>query len=49
MTYRTEKMLEELKVRRKREGRLAFGELVGDVRCRQPMRLVIKVAGVSSK
>ena len=47
MTYRTEKMLEELKARRKRERRLALGGLAGDLRSRQLRRLVAKVAGTS--
>jgi hypothetical protein len=47
MTYRTEKMLEELKARRQGERRLALGGLAGDERCRQLRRLVPKVAGAS--
>ena len=49
MTYRSEKMLEELKARRNRERRLALGGLASDARCGQPSRLVTKVAGASSK
>ena len=48
MTYRTEKMLEELKARRKRERCLALGALASDARCGQLSRLVTKVAGASS-
>ena len=43
MTYRTEKMLEELKARRRRERRLALGGNGGSIGCglnetRQPRR-----------
>ena len=48
MTYRTEKMLEKLKARRKHERRLALGGLASDARCGQLSRLVTKITGASN-